>query len=180
MAEIIDGKEIAKKIRKELKQEVIEKNLKPKLSVIMVGNNEASKIYVRNKSRACKEIGIEFEEHLLPEETSMEELLSLIEKLNKDKEVSGILLQSPIPRHLDIKKAFETISPEKDVDGFNPINIGRLEIGEPTFVSCTPFGVLKMLKEENIKIEGKTAVVIGRSNIVGKPLIQLFNSPYFS
>ena len=173
MAKIIKGKEIAKKIRQELKQEVVEKNLKPKLSVIMVGNDEASKIYVRNKNRACEEIGIEFEEHLLPEETSMEELLGLIEKLNNDETVSGILLQSPIPRHLNIKKAFETISPKKDVDGFNPVNIGRLEIGEPTFVSCTPFGVLKMLKEEKIEIEGKTAVVIGRSNIVGKPLIQL-------
>ena len=173
MAQIIDGKELAKKIRQELKEEVIQKNLHPKLAVILVGNDEASKIYVRNKNRACEEVGIEFEEHLLPEETTMEELLGLINNLNDREDVSGILLQSPIPKHLNIKTAFETISPEKDVDGFNPINIGRLEINEPSFVSCTPYGVLKMLKEYKIEIEGKTAVVIGRSNIVGKPLIQL-------
>ena len=173
MAQIIDGKELAKKIRQELKEEVVQKNLHPKLAVILVGNDEASKIYVRNKNRACEEVGIKFEEHLLPEETTMEELLGLINKLNNREDVSGILLQSPIPKHLNIKTAFETISPEKDVDGFNPINIGRLEINEPSFVSCTPYGVLKMLKEYKIEIEGKTAVVIGRSNIVGKPLIQL-------
>ncbi len=173
MAEIIDGKKLAKKIREELKKEVIEKKLSPKLAVILVGNDEASKIYVRNKNKACEEIGIEFEEHLLSEETTMEELLDLINKLNEREDVSGILLQSPIPKHLNIKTAFETISPEKDVDGFNPINIGRLEINEPSFVSCTPYGVLKMLKEYKVEIEGKTAVVIGRSNIVGKPLIQL-------
>ncbi len=173
MAEIINGKELAKKIRNELKIEVEEKNLHPKLSVILVGDDEASKIYVRNKSRACNEIGIEFEEHILPETTTMEELLGLINKLNNRKDVSGILLQSPIPKHLNIKTAFESISPEKDVDGFNPINVGRLEINEPSFVSCTPFGIMKMLKEYKIEIEGKTAVVIGRSNIVGKPLIQL-------
>ena len=173
MAQIIDGKKLAKKIRQELKEEVVQKNLHPKLAVILVGNDEASKIYVRNKNRACEEVGIEFEEHLLPEETTMEDLLELINDLNDRKDVSGILLQSPIPKHLNIKTAFETISPEKDVDGFNPINIGRLEINEPSFVSCTPYGVLKMLKEYKIEIEGKTAVVIGRSNIVGKPLIQL-------
>ena len=173
MAEIIDGKKLAQKIRKELKKEVIEKELHPKLAVILVGNDEASKIYIRNKNRACEDVGIEFEEHILPEETKMEELLNLIDNLNDRKDVSGILLQSPIPKHLDIKTAFEKISPDKDVDGFHPINVGRLEINEPAFVSCTPFGVMKMLKEYKIPIEGKTAVVIGRSNIVGKPLIQL-------
>lgn len=173
MAEIIDGKKLAQKIREDLREEVIEKELHPKLAVILVGNDEASKIYIRNKNKACEDVGIEFEEHILPEETTMDELLNLIDTLNNKKDVSGILLQSPIPKHLNIKKAFESISPEKDVDGFNPVNVGRLEINEPAFVSCTPFGVMKMLKEYKIHIEGKTAVVIGRSNIVGKPLIQL-------
>ena len=173
MAEIIDGKALAQKIRQELKEEVISKGLTPKLAVILVGDDEASKVYIRNKNRACEQVGIEFEEHILPENTTMEELLSLIQKLNERKDISGILLQSPIPKHLDIKTAFEAIDPEKDVDGFNPVNVGRLEINEPAFVSCTPFGVMKMLKEYKIEIEGKTAVVVGRSNIVGKPLIQL-------
>ena len=173
MAEIIDGKALAQKIRQELKEEVTAKGLTPKLAVILVGDDEASKVYIRNKNRACEQVGIEFEEHILPEDTTMEELLSLIQKLNKRKDISGILLQSPIPKHLDIKTAFEAIDPEKDVDGFNPVNVGRLEINEPAFVSCTPFGVMKMLKEYKIEIEGKTAVVVGRSNIVGKPLIQL-------
>ncbi len=173
MAEIIDGKKLAKKIRQELKEEVIKENLHPRLAVILVGDDEASKIYIRNKSRACEDVGIEFIEHILPTNTTMEELLELINKLNNDNEVSGILLQSPLPGHMNIKTAFETINPEKDVDGFNPINIGRLEMNEPAFVSCTPYGVIRMLEEYNIDIEGKTAVVIGRSNIVGKPLIQL-------
>ena len=173
MGKIIDGKKLAKKIRQELKEEVEQKSLHPKLAVILVGNDESSKIYVANKNKACEEIGIEFEEHILPEETTMKELLELIQYLNNREDISGILLQSPIPKHLDIRTAFETISPEKDVDGFNPINIGRLEINEDSFISCTPHGVIKMLEEYNIETEGKTAVVIGRSNIVGKPLIQL-------
>ena len=173
MAEIIDGKMLSKKIREQLKNEVEKENLHPKLAVVLVGNDEASKIYIKNKSKACNDIGIAFEEYLLPEDTSMDELLDLIKKLNKNEEITGILLQSPLPKHLDIKIAFETIDPKKDVDGFNPINIGRLEINDKAFVSCTPMGVIKMLEEYNVEIEGKTAVVIGRSNIVGKPLIQL-------
>ena len=172
---LINGKELAKKIRGELKVEV--DNLRkdgiiPKLAVIMVGNDKASEVYVRNKSKACNEIGIEFEEFLLDSNIKQEELIELIKKLNNRKDVHGILLQSPIPEHLNIREAFDTIDYRKDVDGFNPINIGKLAIGEDAFVSCTPYGVIKMLEEYNIPIEGKRAVIIGRSNIVGKPLIQ--------
>ena len=175
MAKIIEGKMLASKIRKKLKEEVDilkQKGINPKLAVIMVGNDKASEVYVRNKSKACDEIGIKFEEFLLKENTTMEELLQLIENLNNRKDVHGILLQSPIPKHLDIRKAFNAINYTKDVDGFNPINVGKLLIGEDTFISCTPYGVIKMLEEYEIEIEGKHAVVIGRSNIVGKPLAQ--------
>ena len=176
MAMVINGKELAQKVRLGLKDEVENlktKGIKPKLAVIMVGNDKASEVYVRNKSKACNEIGIEFEEFLMPEETTREELLNLIKNLNERKDVNGILLQSPIPKHLDIREAFNTIDYRKDVDGFHPINVGKLEIGEESFVSCTPAGVMKMLEEYGINPEGKRAVVIGRSNIVGKPLSQL-------
>lgn len=176
MAIIINGKELAAKIRLNLKEEVEklkQENIFPKLAVIMVGNDKASEVYVRNKSKACNEIGIEFEEFLLPEETKREELLNLIQTLNERADVHGILLQSPIPKHLDIREAFNAIDYRKDVDGFHPINVGKLAIGEDSFVSCTPAGVMKMLKEYDIEVQGKRAVVIGRSNIVGKPLAQL-------
>ena len=175
MAQIIDGKELAKNIREKLKDEVIElKNadINPKLAVIMVGDDKASKVYVKNKSKACEDVGIAYEEYLLPAETKMEELLELIEKLNNDETVHGILVQSPLPQGLDANIAFRTISPKKDVDGFNPINVGKLSLNQDCFVSCTPFGVIKMLEAYNIPIEGAHAVVIGRSNIVGKPLVQ--------
>lgn len=175
MAQIIDGKALAKKIRLELKEEVDKlkaKNIFPKLAVIMVGDDKASKVYVKNKSRACEEIGVEYEEFLLDANITMDELLNLIDDLNERKDIHGILLQSPIPKHLDINKAFNRIDYRKDVDGFNPINVGKLVIGEDCFISCTPFGVIKMLEEYGIEIEGKNAVVIGRSNIVGKPLAQ--------
>ena len=175
MAEILNGKELAKKIRSNLKIEVEELKKQgkyPKLAVIMVGNNQAYSIYVRNKSKACNELGIDFEEYLLPEETTMQELLSLITKLNEKKEVKGILLQSPIPAHLDIQKAFEKISPKKDVDGFHPISVGQACIGQDTFIPCTPLGIVKLLEEYQIPVEGKNVVILGRSNIVGKPLMQ--------
>lgn len=175
MAEIIDGKALAKKIRMELKEEVEKlkkKNIFPKLAVIMVGEDKASKVYVRNKSKACEEIGVEYEEFLLKDDTKMEDLLNLIEELNNRPDINGILLQSPIPKHLDINKAFNKIDYRKDVDGFNPVNVGKLVIGEDCFISCTPFGVMKMLEEYGIEIEGKNTVVVGRSNIVGKPLAQ--------
>ena len=175
MAIIIDGKELAKKIREGLKEEVValkEKGISPKLAVIMVGDNPASKVYVRNKSKACNDVGIEYEEFLLDRNTSMEELLNVIEDLNKREDIHGILLQSPIPDGLDIYKAFETIDYRKDVDGFNPINIGRLALNRQTFISCTPYGIIKMLEEYDINLKGANVVVLGRSNIVGKPLVQ--------
>lgn len=175
MATIINGKELAKKIRQDLKEEVEglkQKRITPKLAVIMVGNDSASAVYVRNKSKACNEIGIAFEEFLLEENTTREQLLGLIEELNQREDVHGILLQSPIPKHLDIREAFNAIDDKKDVDGFHPINVGKLAIGEDCFISCTPAGVMKMLEEYKIEIQGKNAVVIGRSNIVGKPLAQ--------
>lgn len=175
MPEILDGKELAQKIRSNLKIKVDELKLEgihPKLAVIMVGEDPSSKIYVRNKSKACEEIGIEYEEFLLKDTIQMEELLKLIDTLNKRQDVHGILLQSPIPNNLDINLAFKRIVPEKDVDGFNPVNVGRLCLNQDGFVSCTPFGVMKLLEEYNIDVEGKNAVIIGRSNIVGKPMAQ--------
>ena len=173
MAIIIDGKELAKNIREGLKAEVKElKNadINPKLAVIMVGDDKASKVYVKNKSKACEDVGIEYEEYLLPEKTKMQELLELIDKLNNDETVHGILVQSPLPKGLDANEAFKEISPKKDVDGFNPVNVGKLSLNQDCFVSCTPYGIIKMLEAYNIPIEGAHAVIIGRSNIVGKPL----------
>ncbi len=175
MAEILDGKELAKKVRQNLKEEVKklkQKGIVPKLAVIMVGDNSSSEVYVKNKSRACIKTGIDFEEFLLEQKTTEEELLALIEKLNQDEKVHGILLQSPVPKQIDINRAFRTIRPDKDVDGFHPVNVGNLVIGEDCFVSCTPFGVMKLLEEYKIELEGKNAVILGRSNIVGKPMVQ--------
>ena len=160
MATIIDGKELAKNIREGLKEEVKElKNadINPKLAVIMVGDDKASKVYVKNKSK---------------EKTKMQELLELIDKLNNDETIHGILVQSPLPKGLDANEAFKAISPKKDVDGFNPINVGKLSLNQDCFVSCTPYGIIKMLENYNIPIEGVHAVIVGRSNIVGKPLVQ--------
>ena len=175
MAEIINGKELAKEIREELKVEVDklkENGIVPKLAVVMVGNNSASQVYVKNKSKACEKAGIEFEEFLFDENTSEDKLLKTIDNLNADKSIHGILLQSPVPKHIDIQKAFQRILPEKDVDGFNAVNVGKLAIGLDAFISCTPYGIVKMLESYNIETEGKNVVILGRSNIVGKPLIQ--------
>ena len=174
MAVIIDGKELAKKIRANLKiecEELKKKNINSKLAVIMVGEDPASKVYVRNKSKACEDVGIEYEEYLLDVNTTQKELIELIEKLNNDKTTNGILLQSPIPSNLDVNEAFRTISPQKDVDGFNPVNVGKLVLNQDTFVSCTPYGIMKMFEEYDIDLTGKNVVILGRSNIVGKPLI---------
>lgn len=173
MVTIIDGKELAKNIREGLKEEVKElksADINPKLAVIMVGDDKASKVYVKNKSKACEDVGIEYVEYLLPEKTKMQELLELIDKLNNDETVHGILVQSPLPKGLDANEAFKAISPKKDVDGFNPVNVGKLSLNQDCFVSCTPYGIIKMLEAYNIPIEGAHAVIIGRSNIVGKPL----------
>ena len=175
MAIIIDGKEVAKKTRENLKKEVEElkeKKIIPKLTVIMVGDNPASKVYVKNKSKACNEVGVEYEEYFLDSSITQKELIELIEKLNKDDSVNGILLQSPLPAHLDINEAFRTIDYNKDVDGFHPMNVGKLTLGQDTFVSCTPYGVMRMFEEYNIDLCGKNVVILGRSNIVGKPLTQ--------
>lgn len=175
MTVLMDGKQLSKKIRTNLKvecEELKNKGVTPKLAVVMVGNDSASKIYVKNKSKACEEVGIEFEEFLLDENTTQEKLENLIEELNKNEKIHGILLQSPIPKNLDINRAFEKISPSKDVDGFNPVNVGKLALNKETFVSCTPYGIMKMFEEYNIDLTGKDVVIVGRSNIVGKPLIQ--------
>ena len=172
---IIDGKELARKTREKLKIEcdnLKKEGILPKLAVIMVGDDKASQIYVKNKSKACQEIGIEFEEYFLGNDIRQKELIELIQKLNCDKSINGILLQSPIPKSLDINEAFKTINPKKDVDGFNPVNIGKLCLNQDTFVSCTPYGVMKMFEEYNIDLTGKNVTILGRSNIVGKPLIQ--------
>lgn len=175
MAVIIDGKEVAKKTRENLKKEVEELktiNIKPKLAVIMVGDNAASKVYVKNKSKACNEVGVEYEEYFLDTNTLQKELIELIKKLNNDTSVNGILLQSPLPPHLDINEAFQTIDYRKDVDGFHPMNVGKLVLGQDTFVSCTPYGIMRLFEEYDIDLCGKNVVILGRSNIVGKPLVQ--------
>lgn len=175
MYQIIDGKELAKKIREQLRVEcdkLKERGIISKFAVVLVGDNPASKVYIKNKSKACNDVGIEFEEITLSSDTSMEKLLEVIDKLNERKDINGILLQSPISKGLNIQEAFERIDYKKDVDGFNSINVGKLMIGQDCFISCTPYGIIKMLEAYNIEIQGKHAVVIGRSNIVGKPLSQ--------
>lgn len=175
MGEMMNGKKIAKETREKLKikcDELKEKGINPKFAAIMIGNDTASQIYIRNKSKACEEIGIEFEEYLLSENIEQKELIEKIKGLNNRKDIHGILLQSPIPANLDINEAFRTIAPEKDVDGFNPLNIGKLCLNQDTFVSCTPYGIMKLFEAYGIELEGKDVTIVGRSNIVGKPLIQ--------
>ena len=173
MPTIIDGKAISAAIKDELKKEVAEKKIKAVLAVIQVGNDPASTVYVGNKKKACAYIGIGSRSFELPEETTEEELLKLIDDLNNDDEINGILVQLPVPKHIDEKKITAAISPDKDVDGFHPESVGRLCIGREGFVSCTPAGIIELLKRSNIEIEGKECVVIGRSNIVGKPMALL-------
>ena len=173
---IIDGKKIAQNVLESVKKDAEKlngKGITPSLAVIMVGNNQASKTYVRNKKIACEKAGIKSEEYLLPENASEKEILNLIDKLNATKEVSGILVQLPLPLHLDSKTICERISPLKDVDAFTSKNIGDLFKGDAKFLPCTPAGILEILKHENINLSGKHCVIIGRSNIVGKPLALL-------
>lgn len=170
---IIDGKAISNEIQNEIMNKVLSLDKKPGLAVILVGEDPASKVYVNNKEKMCNKLGIKSFMYKLPENTTEEELLTLIDKLNEDDEVNGILLQHPVPSQIDEKKAFNHISPSKDVDGFNIINKGKLSSGEDAFVPCTPLGVIEMLKHEDIEISGKHCVIIGRSNIVGKPLYEL-------
>lgn len=174
MAHIIDGKAISEKIRSEAKAGTEklkkEKGVIPGLAVVLVGDNPASKVYVGSKEKACIEMGFYSEKHALPATAGQDELLKLIDKLNKDSKIHGILVQLPLPRQINEDAVLEAISPEKDVDGFHPYNVGRLAVGKPLFQPCTPYGVMKMLEYSDITVEGKNAVIVGRSNIVGKPI----------
>ncbi|CDQ39701.1 bifunctional methylenetetrahydrofolate dehydrogenase/methenyltetrahydrofolate cyclohydrolase FolD [Virgibacillus salexigens] len=175
-AEIINGKELAQQLRTEMKDEVVSlKNdgIHPHLTVVLVGDNPASKSYVRGKEKACLETGISSDLIELPTTITEEELLNQIDQLNDDHSVHGILVQLPLPEHINEQKVIEAIRPEKDVDGFHPVSIGRMMTGMDTFLPCTPYGILTMLQSKDIEIEGKHAVIVGRSNIVGKPVGQL-------
>ena len=177
MAEIINGKLVSSEIRAKIASDVeifkAESGIVPGLAVIIVGNNPASQVYVRNKSRACAEVGINSYEIALPEDTTEEELLARIADLNLDERVHGILVQLPLPAHIDEQSVINAISPKKDVDAFHPENVGKILIGNYTFLPCTPAGVMDLLSYYNIDISGKKCVVVGRSNIVGKPMAHL-------
>ena len=176
MYQIIDGKKISQEIKDELREKVALLKKQGKtitLAVIQVGDDPASSVYVGNKKKACAYIGIESLSYELPRETTQEELLKLVKELNENSAVGGILVQLPLPEHIDEDKVLLAISPDKDVDGFHPANVGNLSIGRPGFVSCTPAGVIQLLKRSGIEIEGKECVVLGRSNIVGKPMAML-------
>ena len=176
MAKIIDGKQISLDIKNELKEKVAkykEQGIEITLAVVKVGNDPASAVYVRNKEKACEYVGINSKTLALPEETTEEELLNVVKELNEDKNVNGILVQLPLPKHIDESKVLLTIDSTKDVDGFHPVNVGKMVIGEDTFLPCTPAGIIEMIKRTDIDIEGEECVVIGRSNIVGKPMAML-------
>ena len=173
MAFLIDGKKISTEIKDEVKAKVAElkeQGIEVCLAVVLVGNNPASCVYVNNKKKACEYVGFRSVSHELPEETTEAELLKLIDDLNNDDSVNGILVQLPLPKHMDENKVIDAISPYKDVDGFHLMNVGALSTGQKGFISCTPYGIIELLKRSNIEIEGKHCVIIGRSNIVGKPM----------
>ena len=173
MAVLIDGKKISAQVKDECKERVTKENLDVTLAVIQVGNDPASTVYVGNKKKACEYVGIHSLSYELSEETTEEELLALVEKLNADDTVNGILVQLPLPSHINEDKVIQTISPKKDVDGFHPQSVGALSIGQPGFVSCTPAGIIQLLKRSGVVIDGKECVIVGRSNIVGKPMAML-------
>ncbi|TFG77138.1 MAG: bifunctional methylenetetrahydrofolate dehydrogenase/methenyltetrahydrofolate cyclohydrolase FolD [Thermodesulfobacteriales bacterium] len=177
MAEIIDGKKVSEHIRAEIAEGVEklkeETGITPGLAAVLVGEDPASEIYVRNKRKACADAGIYSEEHKLPAETTEQELLNLVDRLNNDLNIHGILVQLPLPDHINEAKILRAVTPLKDVDGFHPYNVGLLVEGNPSFISCTPHGIIKMLEFYNIDIAGKQAVIVGRSNIVGKPVSML-------
>ena len=173
VAQIIDGKSVSNKIREELKSEVerlTKKGFRPGLAVVLVGENPASQVYVGSKEKSCQELGILSEAYRLPEKTTEKELLELVMKLNEKKDIDGILVQLPLPKHIDEDKVLLAIDPDKDVDGFHPINVGRCWSGNPRFLPCTPWGVQELLIRYKVETSGKHVVVIGRSNIVGKPV----------
>ncbi len=173
-ARLIDGKTLAQSIRERIAKDVVELHAKtgvrPGLAAILVGDDPASHLYVKNKQKACDAAGIYVDEHKLPASTSQADLLALIEKKNADPQIHGILVQLPLPKHIDSKVVLDAVSPKKDADGFHPYNFGRLVEGNPIFEACTPKGVIKMIESTGVPIEGKRAVVLGRSNIVGKPV----------
>ena len=176
MATIIDGKELSKKLKEQMKDRVAQmrqQGIVPKLVVVLVGNNSASEVYVRNKHKACGEVGIESEVIKMPEETTQQELLDVVKGLNEDRTVDGILVQLPLPGQINEKVVLRSILPEKDVDGFHPVNVGLLSIGDDCYAPATPSGIIAMFKEYGIEIAGKHCVIIGRSNIVGKPMAAL-------
>ncbi len=177
MAKLIDGKLISAQIRTEIKEEtaafIAERGYAPGLAVVIVGENPASQVYVRNKARACEEVGFYSEVHALPEETTQAELNALVDRLNADEKIHGILVQLPLPRHLDETEVLLRIDPDKDVDAFHPYNVGEIMIGDYRFLPCTPAGVMALLERSGIDPCGKSCVVIGRSNIVGKPMAML-------
>ena len=176
MAELIDGKLISAQIKDECKEKVAllkDKGIEVTLAVIQVGEDPASSVYVSNKKKACEYIGANSLSYNLKEDSTQEELLKLIDELNNDDKVNGILVQLPLPKHFNEDEVIRRINPDKDVDGFHPINVGRLSIGEKGFVSCTPAGIIELLKRSNVEIEGKECIIIGRSNIVGKPMSML-------
>jgi methylenetetrahydrofolate dehydrogenase (NADP+)/methenyltetrahydrofolate cyclohydrolase len=175
-AKIIDGKQVAADMRAELKEEVAklkEKGIVPGLGVILVGEDPASKSYVTAKERTCEELGIYSDDNRLPEETTQQELLALVEKMNKDPKIHGILVQLPLPKHLNEAEVLLAINPDKDVDGFHPTNVGKMVVGEKAFLPCTPHGVIQLLLRSGVTIEGANVVIVGRSNIVGKPLANM-------
>lgn len=176
-ARILDGKALAARIREGLKKEVAKlaaEGCPPGLAVILVGEDPASQVYVRNKQRACEELGIRSWKHHLPADTSQKDLVQLVEEINADPAVHGILVQLPLPAHIQTEAVLDTIDPAKDVDGFHPVNLGLLAAGRPGVVPCTPAGVMELVKESGVEVAGKECVIVGRSNIVGKPLAFLF------
>lgn len=173
MAEIIDGKAISLAIKEECRYKVEKENLKRCLAVVLVGDDPASAVYVGNKKKACEFCGVKSVSHELPASTTEAELLNLVADLNMDDSIDGILVQLPLPSHIDEDKVIRAISPDKDVDGFHPENVGKLSIGQPGFLSCTPAGIIQLLKRSNVDMDGKNCVIIGRSNIVGKPMALL-------
>lgn len=175
-AQIIDGKQVAADMRAELKKEVAklkEQGIVPGLGVILIGEDPASKSYVTAKERTCEEIGIYSDDNRLPEETTQEDLIALVEKMNKDPKINGILVQLPLPKHLNEAEVLLAIDPDKDVDGFHPMNVGKMVVGEKAFLPCTPHGVIQLLIRSGVTIEGANVVIVGRSNIVGKPLANM-------